>query len=82
MSLHRRTSFAIALMGGSLLAAGAAVATDFDKSFLDDYSKLQPRTAGGEEGRRPQRCETPERGVGQWFRHLPGEVIQESQFPF
>ena len=47
MSLHRKSSFAIALMGGSLLAASAAMAASFDQSFLDDYSKLQPRTAGG-----------------------------------
>lgn len=46
MSQHRNVSFGLALAGGCLLAARAVVAADFDQGFLDDYSKLQPRTAG------------------------------------
>lgn len=46
MSQHRKLSFGIAALSACLLSAGALAATDFDQSFLDDYSKLQPRTAG------------------------------------
>jgi len=46
MSERRKISFGIAVMGGCLLAARAVVAADFDQGFLDDYSKLQPRSAG------------------------------------
>ncbi len=46
MSRLRKISSGIALVSGCLLAAHAVVAADFDQSFLDDYSKLQPRSAG------------------------------------
>jgi hypothetical protein len=46
MTQHRKLPFGIAALSACLLSAGALAATDFDTSFLDDYSKLQPRTAG------------------------------------
>lgn len=45
MSPIRRISLGTATMAGCLLAA-SALAADFDRTFLDDYSKLQPRTSG------------------------------------
>jgi hypothetical protein len=46
MSHYRKVSYRIAALGACLVTASALAASDFDKSFLDDYSKLQPRTAG------------------------------------
>jgi hypothetical protein len=39
-------SIVVPMLGACLIAAQAIAAPDFDKSFLTDYTKLQPRTAG------------------------------------
>jgi hypothetical protein len=39
-------SIVVPMLGACLFAAQAIAAPDFDKSFLTDYTKLQPRTAG------------------------------------
>lgn len=46
--MSRLTKFSIIapMLGACLIAAQAIAAPDFDKSFLSDYTKLQPRTAG------------------------------------
>lgn len=44
LPIHK-ISIGTATMAACLLAAGA-FAADFDQTFLDDYSKLQPRTSG------------------------------------
>lgn len=45
MSHHRKVFYGIAALGACLLSAGA-LAADFDQTFLEDYSKLQPRSSG------------------------------------
>lgn len=46
MPRFQRISFAVPMLAACLIATQAIAAPDFDKSFLADYSKLQPRTAG------------------------------------
>lgn len=46
MSGLHRFSIIAPVLGACLMAAQAMAAPDFDQSFLSDYSKLQPRTAG------------------------------------
>lgn len=45
MSSYRKVSCRIATLSACLMA-GSALAADFDQTFLEDYSKLQPRTSG------------------------------------
>jgi hypothetical protein len=45
MSSYRKACYGIATLSACLLTGGA-LAADFDQTFLDDYSKLQPRTSG------------------------------------
>jgi len=46
MSRFQRVSIAVPMLAACLITAQAIAAPDFDKSFLTDYTKLQPRTAG------------------------------------
>lgn len=46
MSALRNVSVGTVVIGTCLMAARAMAASDFDQTFLSDYSKLQPRTTG------------------------------------
>lgn len=46
MSRLKKLTVITSMLGACLIAAQAIAAPDFDQTFLSDYSKLQPRTAG------------------------------------
>jgi len=46
MAALHKFSIITPVLGACLIAAQAVAAPEFDQSFLSDYSKLQPRTAG------------------------------------
>lgn len=46
MSRLKKLTVITSMFGACLITAQAIAAPDFDQTFLSDYSKLQPRTAG------------------------------------